>query len=80
MCLAVPARIIELHGTEALVDIDGIRRTANVAFVDDPREGEYVLLHAGFAIRKWSQQDVDEYREILAASGFANVTEPEPQR
>jgi len=73
MCLAVPAKILELHGSQALVDIDGIRRTANVAFVDDPKEGEYVLLHAGFAIRKWSERDVAEYREILASSGFANV-------
>ena len=73
MCLAVPAKIIELHGPDALVDIDGIRRTANVAFVDDPKEGEYVLLHAGFAIRKWSEQDVAEYRNILAASGVAVV-------
>ncbi|NOY82709.1 MAG: HypC/HybG/HupF family hydrogenase formation chaperone [Kiritimatiellaeota bacterium] len=73
MCLAVPAKIIELHDTEALVDIDGIRRTANVAFIEAPAVGDYVLLHAGFAIRKWSEEDVAEYREILASSGIGSA-------
>ncbi len=77
MCLAVPAKIIELHGPEALVDIDGIRRTVNVAFIEDPAVGDYVLLHAGFAIRKWSEQDVAEYREILASSGIGSAPGPE---
>ncbi len=66
MCLAVPARIIQVEGDRALVEIDGLRRSAGVAFVDDPRPGDWVLLHAGFAIRKWSAEDVEEYRRIMA--------------
>ena len=68
MCLAVPARIIECHGDNAVVEIGGVRRQANVSFVDDPKVGEYLLLHAGFAIRKWSEEDVREYQAILAGS------------
>ena len=66
MCLAIPAKIISITGADAVVEIDGIRRTANVGMVDDPQPGEYVLLHAGFAIEKWTQTQVDEYDEIMA--------------
>ena len=71
MCLAVPARIVTLNGTEAVVDIDGVRRPANVAFIADAQVGDYVLLHAGFAINKWTEQDVREYREIMESLSSA---------
>ena len=65
MCLAVPAKITAINGEEAVVEMDGVRRTAVVSFIKDPGIGDYVLLHAGFAIRKWSEQDVREYNAIL---------------
>ena len=51
MCLAVPAKIVDLNGENAVVDIQGVRREAIVTFIADPKIGDYVLLHAGFAIR-----------------------------
>ena len=74
MCVAVPARIVELDGPTAIVDIDGVRREANVAFIEDAAVGDYVLLHAGFGIRKWSEEDVREFRAILAG-GEAGAAE-----
>ena len=71
MCLAVPAKIIALNGEEAVIEMDGVRRTAVVSFIKDPRIGDYVLLHAGFAIRKWSEEDVREYNEIMRAVELA---------
>jgi len=65
MCLAVPAKIIAINGEEAVIEMDGVRRTAVVSFIKDPQIGDYVLLHAGFAIRKWSEEDVQEYNEII---------------
>ncbi len=65
MCLAVPARIVALSGPRAVVDVDGVRREAIVALIGRPRVGEVVLLHAGFAIRKWSAADLAEYRAIV---------------
>jgi len=66
MCLAVPARIVELEGPDAVVETDGVRRRANVFFVEEPKVGDYVIVHAGFAIRKWSEEDVAEYRQIVS--------------
>ena len=69
MCLAVPAKIIACEGENATVEINGIRRSANVALIDSPQVGDYVLLHAGFAIVKWSEADMREYQEIIRSAG-----------
>lgn len=68
MCLAVPAKILECSGDTAVVEIGGVRREANISFIDEAKPGEYLLLHAGFAIRKWTEEDVREYRAILSGS------------
>jgi hydrogenase expression/formation protein HypC len=52
-----------------VVELHGVRREANVAFLPDAVVGDYVLLHAGFAIQKWSRDDVAEYERILAEAG-----------
>lgn len=65
MCLAIPAKIVELNGADAVLDIRGVRREGNVAFIPDAKIGDYVLLHAGFAIQKWSDEDVREFDEIM---------------
>jgi hydrogenase expression/formation protein HypC len=65
MCLAIPAKIVELNGADAILDIRGVRREGNVAFIPDAKIGDYVLLHAGFAIQKWSEDDVREFDEII---------------
>lgn len=65
MCLAVPVKVIEIDGQTAIVDADGVRRKANVTFVPDAAPGDYVLMHAGFAIQKWTEKDVSEFRAIM---------------
>ena len=67
MCLAVPMMIVELEGDDAVVEVGGVRRRANVAFIPDAAIGNYVLVHAGFAIQKWSEEDVREYNEIVGS-------------
>lgn len=63
MCVAVPGVIVELGGDRsAVVDFMGVRRRVALDLVEDARPGEYVLVHAGFAIRKL---DEDEARETV---------------
>ncbi|MDD5482344.1 MAG: HypC/HybG/HupF family hydrogenase formation chaperone [Kiritimatiellae bacterium] len=64
MCLAIPAKIISVNGAEAVAEVQGVQRRVNVALVSAPRAGEYVLIHAGFAIKKWTEDDVREYNAI----------------
>ena len=64
MCLAVPARIVSIEGTDAVVDMDGVQRAASLALTPEAKVGDYVLLHAGFAIEKMTAEDAAESLKI----------------
>jgi hydrogenase expression/formation protein HypC len=66
MCLAVPALIVGLNGTTATISVDGALREVDVSLVEEPRLGDYVLVHAGFAIHKWEKSEVEELEAIRA--------------
>lgn len=50
MCLAIPARIIDIVEKMATVDVGGVTRQASVVLLPEAGPGDYVLMHAGFAI------------------------------
>ena len=52
MCWSVPGRITKIKGTIATVEVSGIFREVPLDLVDDAKEGDYVLIHAGYAIQK----------------------------
>jgi len=52
MCLAVPARVVELNGDSAIVDLDGIRKETSTVLLDEIAVGDYVLIHVGFALER----------------------------
>jgi hydrogenase expression/formation protein HypC len=69
MCLAIPAKVIEVQGNVAKVDFgEGVLREVNVMLVD-AKIGEYVLVHAGYAIqvidRKAAEETLQLWNEIL---------------
>jgi len=69
MCLAIPAKVLEVQGDVAKVDFgQGIVRDVNVLLVE-ARVGEYVLVHAGYAIQVIDQEAAEEtlrlWEEIL---------------
>ena len=69
MCLAIPAKVLEIQGDVAKVDFgQGVAREVNVMLVE-ARVGEYVLVHAGYAIQTLDQETAEEslryWREIL---------------
>lgn len=66
MCLAVPAEVLELKEDElALIEIGGVRKDVSVMLVDDVRIGDYVLVHAGFAIEKIDEREARKTLELL---------------
>jgi hydrogenase expression/formation protein HypC len=66
MCLAVPAEVIELTGNIAKVSVEGALREVNVLLVDEVAVGDYVLVHAGFALQRWTHEDYLEWKEIMS--------------
>lgn len=56
MCLAIPLRLVELNGNEAVAEANGVRRTIRVDFIREPKVGDYIIAHAGFAIERMNEQ------------------------
>ena len=73
MCLAVPAKIVELRDCVATISVEGALREVDVSLIDEPRLGDYVLVHAGFAIHKWDKSEVEELEAIRAATDLLEV-------
>lgn len=71
MCLAVPLKIIELNGKEAVGESMGMRRKLRVDFIDKPQLGDYVIVHAGFAIERLSErqalEDLEAWEDVQNA-------------
>ena len=60
MCVAIPAKIIEIYEHESLVDFGKIKKKVNTFFIEDIQIGDYVLIHAGCAVEKISEEDAIE--------------------
>jgi len=66
MCLAIPARIIEMDGSGmGVVDMEGTRRSVSLLLQEDAKIGDYVIVHAGFAIHRIDEAEARESLEIL---------------
>lgn len=65
MCLAVPMRVENIEGSEAIVELGGVKKQINLGLLDDVRVGEYVIVHAGFAIQKVDEKEAKETIEVL---------------
>jgi hydrogenase expression/formation protein HypC len=52
MCLAIPSKITRIENNMAVIDVDGVQRECSLLLVEDARVGDYVIVHAGFAISK----------------------------
>ena len=73
MCLAVPLKLIEINGNDAVGDAMGVRRKIRVDFIPEPKVGDYVIVHAGFAIERLpegqAREDLDAWEEVRHALG-----------
>ncbi len=66
MCLAVPSKIVEIKDNNiAVVDIEGVKKEILIDLLDEVKVGEYVLLHAGFAIQKLDEEEAKKTLEIF---------------
>lgn len=74
MCLAIPAKVVELSSTEpsrALIEVAGAKRSIDIGLLEeDPvRTGDWVLVHVGFALSKISEEQAREQLSTLAKLG-----------
>lgn len=72
MCLAVPLKLISIDGTSGVGEFDGVRRKVELTFVPQAKTGDYVIVHAGFAMEimneEQAENDREAFREVIRAS------------
>ncbi len=68
MCLAIPGKILEIDGHSALIDFDGIEQKVIIALILNPKVGNYVIIHAGYAIEQLNEAEaleaIEQWKEI----------------
>ncbi len=65
MCLAVPVRIQNIEGTQAMVELGGVRRRISLVLTPEAGVGNYVLVHAGYAIGVVDEEEAKETLHLL---------------
>ena len=66
MCLAFPAKVLDIKGDLATVERSGVKRSASLMLLPEAKVGDYVLIHAGFAMQVVDEQEV-QIRDALIA-------------
>jgi len=70
MCMAIPMKLVEVEGETGVVELDGLRQTVNLALIEEPEVGQFVIVHAGFAIER-----LDEAEAAATLALFAELAE-----
>ena len=79
MCLALPARVVELLGPdEALIDVDGVRKRISLALLDGIAPGDYVVVHVGYALTRLDPAEAARTLALLAGVALAPNATVEP--
>lgn len=65
MCLAIPSKITHIENEMATIDVDGVQRQASLLLLADANVGDYVIVHAGFAIQKIDEAAAQDTLKLL---------------
>jgi hydrogenase expression/formation protein HypC len=65
MCIAIPMNVKEINGNMGVVESQGVKREVGLMLMDDVKVGDWVLIHAGFAISKLNQEEAEETMALL---------------
>ena len=69
MCLAIPSKIVQIDDNNmAVIDVDGVRRQASLLLLEEAGVGDWVIVHAGFAIQKLDEAAALETLELLRSA------------
>ena len=74
MCLAFPAKILHIEGDLATVERSGVKRSASLMLLPEARVGDYVLIHAGFAMQVVDEREVQIRNALVAEMNGAPRT------
>lgn len=66
MCLAVPGRVVRLEGVDARVDFSGTKRSVRMDMLPSAKIGDYVIVHAGFALQVLDEKEARETLKLIS--------------
>ena len=76
MCLAIPARVVELQSNDiAIVDLGGVRKDVSLALVEDVAVGDYVIVHVGYALTRLDPEEAEKTLAVMAEAGLMSAAE-----
>ena len=76
MCLALPARVVELlPAAEGVIDLGGVRKRISLELVPDVRAGDYVIVHVGYALQKLDAAEAARTLALFAEAGLQDDAE-----
>lgn len=64
MCLAIPMKLIEVEGDKGIVELSGVKKEVSLYLLDNVKKGDYLIIHAGFAIQKLDEKEARETLKI----------------
>jgi hydrogenase expression/formation protein HypC len=65
MCLAIPMKVEKVIGKFAIVSLGNVKRKVNISFVENVKKGDYLIIHAGFAIEKLDKKEAEKTIKII---------------
>ena len=65
MCIAVPMEVVEINDNMGVVELNGVKRDVGFMLMEDIQLGDWVLIHAGFAISKLNKEEAEETLSLL---------------
>jgi hydrogenase expression/formation protein HypC len=65
MCIGVPVKIVKIYGNNGIAEYGGVKRKVGLQLIEDINVGDWVILHAGFAITKLDEQQAEETLQLL---------------
>ncbi|MDJ0669062.1 MAG: HypC/HybG/HupF family hydrogenase formation chaperone [Desulfobacterales bacterium] len=78
MCLAIPSKITEINDNMGVIDVAGVRREASLLLLENPQVGDWVIVHAGFAIQKIDEAAAQESLRYLREAAQLLVEDDDP--
>ena len=78
MCLAIPSKIIEINNNMGVIDVAGVRRETSLLLLEAPQVGDWVIVHAGFAIQKIDEAAAQESLRYLREAAQLLVEDDDP--
>jgi len=71
MCLAIPARVVEIQDNDqAIVDLGGVRKDVSLALVEGVEVGDYVIVHVGYALTRLDPEEAEKTLALMAEAGL----------